>query len=128
MNTITTTADVPLCAKIARLVQERGWNQEDFARTAELNRLTIRSIFHGPSRKLHNATVSACARALGLSVNDLLTQPLQKLLPRMRVPMPVKESLRVLYEQATQPELLAWMQANGERAGRLTAQEIDELL
>ena len=128
MNQITTTADVPLCAKIARLVQERGWSQEDFARSAELNRLTIRSIFHGPARKLHNATVSACARALGLSVNDLLTQPLEKLLPRMRVPMPRKETLRVLYEQATQPELMAWMQTNGERAAQLTAAEIDELL
>jgi transcriptional regulator with XRE-family HTH domain len=128
MNESVTTADVPLCAKIARLVQERGWNQEDFARSAELNRLTIRSIFHGPSRKLHNATVSACARALGLSVNDLLTQPLEKLLPRMRVPMPMKESLRVLYEQATQPELVAWMQTNGDRAARLTPEEIDELL
>src|SRR5450432_691475 len=98
MNEITTTSDVPLCAKIARLVQERGLNQDEFARTAELNRLTIRSIFQGPPRKLHNATVRACARALGISVNDLLTQPLEKLLPRMRVPLPAKESLRALYE------------------------------
>ena len=128
MNEITTTSDVPLCAKIARLVQERGWNQDEFARSADLNRLTIRSIFQGPPRKLHNATVSACARALGVSVNDLLTQPLDKLLPRMRVRLPVKESLRVLYEQATQPELLAWMERNAERAAQLTPEEIDELL
>ena len=128
MNEITTTTDMPLCAKIARLVQERGWNQDEFARSANLNRLTIRSIFQGPPRKLHNATVSACARALGVSVNDLLTQPLEKLLPKMRVSLPVKESLRVLYEQATQPELLAWMEGNTERAARLTPEEIDELL
>src|SRR5438105_10803841 len=41
--------DVPefddLCPKIARLVEERGWNQEEFARFANLNRLTIRKIF-----------------------------------------------------------------------------------
>jgi transcriptional regulator with XRE-family HTH domain len=128
MNDVTTTSEMPLCAKIARLVQERGWNQEEFARTADLNRLTIRSIFQGPPRRLHNATVSACARALGVSVNDLLTQALEKLLPRMRLPLPVKDSLRVLYEQATQPELLAWLERNPDRAGRLTAEEIDELL
>ena len=119
---------MPLCAKIARLVQERGWNREEFARIADLNRLTIRSIFQDDTRRLHNATVQACARALGLSVHDLLTQPLEKLLPRMRLPVPTKESLRVLYEQATQPELLAWLEANPERAAHLSPDEIDELL
>ena len=128
MNDVPANSDVPLCAKIARLVKERGWNQEAFARSAELNRLTIRGIFVGPARKLHNATVRACARALGLSVNDLLTQPLERLLPRMHVPLPAKESLRVLYEQATQPELLAWLEGNPERAAELTGDEIDELL
>jgi transcriptional regulator with XRE-family HTH domain len=126
-DSIQTTA-LPLCAKIARLVQERGWNQDEFARIADLNRLTIRNIFHDQGRKLHNATVQACARALGVSVHDLLTQPLEKLLPRMRVPVPAKENLRLLYEQATQPELLAWLQNNPERAGRLSSEEIDELL
>jgi transcriptional regulator with XRE-family HTH domain len=123
-----TQSDVPLCAKIVRLVQERGWSQDQFARQADLNRLTVRSIFVGPSRKLHNATVRACARALGVSVHDLLTQPLEKLLPRMRVPLPAEENLRVLYEHATQPELLAWLADNPERAARLSAAEIDELL
>ena len=128
MKDIPTTSEMPLCPKIARLVQERGWNQEEFARSANLNRLTIRSIFQGPPRKLHNATVSACARALGLSVNDLQTQPLEKLLPRMRLPLPVEESVRILYEQATQPELLAWLERNPDRAAELTPLEIDELL
>ncbi|MBI3821417.1 MAG: helix-turn-helix transcriptional regulator [Planctomycetes bacterium] len=128
MTDFTTTTDVPLCAKIARLVQERGWNQEAFARTADLNRLTVRGIFQGPPRKLHNATVRACARALGVTVNDLLTQPLERLLPRMRVPMPASDNLRMLYEQATQPELLAWLENNRDRAAQLTPLEIDELL
>ena len=128
MNDVLTKTQLPLCAKIVRLVQERGWNQDEFARCADLNRLTIRSIFVGPTRKLHNATVSACARALGLSVHDLLTQPIEKLLPRMRIPLPPRENLRVLYEQATQPELLAWLETNGERAARLSTEEIDELL
>ena len=68
-----------LCAKIARLAEERGWNQEEFARNAGLNRLTIRSIVLGPERRLHNATVAACARALGLSVSDLRHLPLDRL-------------------------------------------------
>jgi len=121
-------ADVPLGAKIVRLVQERGWSQDEFARQADLNRLTVRSIFVGPPRKLHNATVRACARALGVSVHDLLTQRLEKLLPRMQMPLPTEENLRVLYEHATQPELLAWLADNPERAARLSAAEIDELL
>jgi transcriptional regulator with XRE-family HTH domain len=128
MNDTPTQTELPLGAKIARLVQERGWNQEEFARSAELNRLTVRSLFQGPPRKLHNATVRACARALGVSTQDLLTQPLAKLLPRMRVPVPPKESLRVLYEQATQPELLDWLRDHPERAAQLTPEEIDELL
>ena len=34
-----------LALKIKRLVQERGWNQEDFARIADLNRHTVR-VYH----------------------------------------------------------------------------------
>jgi transcriptional regulator with XRE-family HTH domain len=128
MNDSPITSDLPLCEKIVRLVKERGWNQEQFARNADLNRLTVRALFLDSTRKLHNATVRACARALGLSVNDLLTLPLEKLLPRMRVPVPAEENLRVLYEQATQPELLDWLQKNPERAGQLSHDEIDELL
>lgn len=128
MSDSLTISDVPLCAKIVRLVQERGWSQDAFARTADLNRLTVRSIFHGPPRKLHNATVRACARALGVSVHDLQTQPMERLLPRMHLPLPATDNVRVLYEQATQPELLAWVEANPERAAALTPLEVDELL
>src|SRR5262245_33155772 len=120
MNAIPVTTELPLCAKIARLAQERGWNQEQFARNADLNRLTIRNLFQDPTRKLHNGTVRACARALGLSVHDLLTQPLPSLLPRMHVPVAPTENLRTLYEHATQPEFLAWLRANPERAARLS--------
>jgi hypothetical protein len=120
--------EVPLCEKIVRLVRERGWNQEQFARYADLNRLTVRALFLDSSRKLHNGTVRACARALGVSANDLQTAPLEKLLPRMHVPVPAEESLRILYAQATQPELLDWLQQNAERAGQLTPDEMDELL
>ncbi len=120
--------DVSLCEKIASLVRERGWNIDEFARQADLNRLTIRGIILGPVRRLHHATVAACARALGVSVHDLQTQPLDRLLPRMRLALPDNESLRVLYERATQPELLAWLEANRSRAEKLTTDEIDELL
>ena len=119
-----------LAVKITRLVQERGWNQEEFARIARLNRHTVRQILHpGGRRRLRNATISARARALGLSVNDLRTQPLEKLLPRMVEGHPSNDAgLRRLYEQATQPELTAWMERNPERARELSAEEVDELL
>lgn len=117
-----------LCEKIARLVQERGWNQEEFARLAELNRLTVRSIFQASPRRLHNATVAACAQALGLSVHDLRGQSLEQLLRRVREQPTGKESQRRLVEEASQPELQAWIERNPERAAELREEEIDELL
>src|SRR5262249_56201520 len=70
--------------KIARLMEERGWNQEDFARIANLNRHTVREIVkNGGGRRLRNATVSQCAEALGLQVNELRDLPLERLLPPM---------------------------------------------
>jgi hypothetical protein len=127
----TPGADEDLAPKIARLVQERGWNQEEFARIARLNRHTARQILlPGPRRRLRNATVGACARALGLTVNELRTQPLERLLPRMAEGHPANgdSPLRRLSEEATQPELRAWTERNPDRAARLTGAEADELL
>ncbi len=126
-----TRASADLATKIARLVEERGWNQEEFARIANLNRQTIRQILlPSGDRRLRNATVAACARALNLSVNELRTVPLERLLPRMGGQHPANrdDRLRHLYEQATQPELLAWLERNPERANGLTPEVIDELL
>jgi transcriptional regulator with XRE-family HTH domain len=120
-----------LAAKIARLVEERGWNQEDFARIAQLNRQTVRQILQAvPTRKLRNATVSACARALGLTVSELRDLPLSRLLPRMHGhgPGPDEDLLRHLHEQATMPELLAWLERHPDRVRRLSAEDVDELL
>lgn len=120
-----------LTAKIARLVEERGWNQEDFARIAGLNRQTAHQIQKLGNRQLRNSTISACARALGLTVSELRNLPLERLLPRMhatKAPVDGDDRLRRLYEQATQPELLAWMERNPDRARHLREEEIDELL
>jgi transcriptional regulator with XRE-family HTH domain len=119
-----------LAFKIARLVDERGWNQEDFSRIANLNRQTVHQIMNGGQRKLRNATISACATALGLPVSDLKNWPLERLLPRMhdRAPAGSDETLKRLYEHATQPELRAWIDRNPDRARQLTADELDELL
>jgi transcriptional regulator with XRE-family HTH domain len=120
-----------LAPRIARLVEERGWNQTDFARITNLNLQTIRQILM-PSgdRRLRNATIGACARALGVTVSELRTLPLERLLDRMHHPRPIDgdPAQRRLYEEATQPELLVWLERNPERAQRLTAVEIDELL
>jgi transcriptional regulator with XRE-family HTH domain len=120
-----------VAAKIARLVEERGWNQEDFARQAGLNRQTVRQILQANGdRRLRNGTISRCARALGLSVNELRNLPLERLLIRTGTARPGDGDtlLRRLYEQATQPELQAWLERNVERARQLTAEEMDELL
>jgi transcriptional regulator with XRE-family HTH domain len=119
-----------LALKIARLVEERGWNQEDFSRISDLNRHTVRKILHAkPERRLRNATVSACAEALGLTVHELRTLPLERLLPRMHgKPAVDEEAIRLLHARATLPELITWIQKNPERTMDLTCEEIHELL
>lgn len=128
----TASADASeLAGKIARLVEERGWNQEDFARITQLNRQTVRQILmRNGQRRLRNATIGACAKALGLSVSELRDRPLEQLLVRMnRRSLPEGEDqLRRLYEQAAQPELQAWIEAHPERARQFSAEEIDELI
>ena len=123
--------DLALPAKIARLVQERGWNQEDFARIANLNRHTVRQILQSAGqRRMRNATVLACARALGLTVSELRTLPLDRLLPRMRgaPPQEDEDKLSRLYELGKQAELRAWLDRHADRARQLTTGEIEELL
>src|SRR5438093_11480864 len=84
MNETISGNAAELAGKIARLVEERGWNQEDFARSTQLNRQTVREILNqNGQRRLRNATISACARALGLSVSELRDRPLEQLLARM---------------------------------------------
>ncbi len=120
-----------LAGKIARLVEERGWNQEDFARIANLNRHTVREIVkNGAGRRLRNATVSQCASALGLHVNELRDLPLERLLPRMHGTRTSEDEggLKRLSERATSPELLGWVEQNKDRAAQLTPIEADELL
>ncbi len=134
MNSPTPASTADLAATIARLVEERGWNQEDFARSAGLNRQTVRQILlpatRSKGRRLRNATVCACAKSLGLTVSELRTLPLERLLHRMNNEHPAGDdaNLRRLYDQATQPELLAWMERNPERAQQLADDDIDELL
>ncbi|HKB00816.1 MAG TPA: helix-turn-helix transcriptional regulator [Gemmataceae bacterium] len=120
-----------LAGKIARLVEERGWNQEDFARIANLNRHTVREIIkNGAGRRLRNATVSQCAKAFGLHVNELRDLPLERLLPRMHGrKLPEGEGgLKKLNERATMPELLGWLERNPQRAAQITPDEAEELL
>jgi transcriptional regulator with XRE-family HTH domain len=120
-----------LADKIKRLVEERGWNQEEFARMTRLNRHTVRQILiPGQRRGLRNATISACAKALGLSVHELREQPVAKLLPRMSEGSSggPEDVVRRKYDQATLPELRSWIERNPDRARQLTAEDFDELL
>jgi transcriptional regulator with XRE-family HTH domain len=126
----TAGSGVELANKIARLVEERGWNQEDFARISKLNRHTVRQILlDGPKRRLRNATVSQCADALGLTVSELRNLPLERLLPRMHGQPPAdEEALKLLYERATLPDLVSWLERNRDRAIELRPDEVQELL
>jgi transcriptional regulator with XRE-family HTH domain len=130
MNGASPGPGAELANKIARLVEEKGWNQEDFARTTRLNRHTVHQILHGgPKRRLRNNTVSQCAKALELTVSELRTLPLDRLLPRMHGKPPAdEESEKHLYERATLPELVAWLERNRERARELRPDEVLELL
>src|SRR6266849_6807215 len=119
MNGQTVESSGELTTRIARLVEERGWNQEDFARHAGLNRQTVRQILlRNGDRRLRNGTISRCAKALGLSVNELRSLPLERLLSRVTAITAgdCDALLRRLYNAATQPELLAWLERNPERA------------
>ena len=124
------TAGADLANKIARLVEERGWNQEDFARISQLNRHTVRQILNsGPKRRLRNATVSQCAEALGLTVSELRNLSLERLLPRMHGKPPAdEEALKLLYERAALPDLVSWLERNKDRAAQLQPDEVQELL
>lgn len=117
-----------LAFKIARLIQERGWGQDEFAKLAKLNRHTVRQILQPATNghRLRNSTVLACANVLDLTVHDLRTLPLEKLLAR--VGPRDQDSLRRLFSQATQPELRAWLDRNADRARSLSADEVDEIL
>ena len=130
MITEAQSAGGDLARKIAKLVEEKGWNQEDFARISNLNRHTVRQILHGGSkRRLRNATVSQCAEALGLTVNELRSLPIDRLLMRMHGKVPADdEALKLLYDRATLPELVSWLQRNPDRAAELRPDEIEELL
>jgi transcriptional regulator with XRE-family HTH domain len=130
MSTPGSAEEKMLAEKITRLVEEKGWNQEDFARISNLNRHTVRKILNGgPQRKLRNATVSQCAEAFGLTVNDLRTLPLDRLLMRVHGKNPVdEEAHKKLMEGAHLPELVSWLERNASRAAELHSDEIEELL
>lgn len=119
-----------LANKIARLVEEKGWNQEVFARIARLNRHTVHQILHGgPKRQLRNLTVEKCAKGLNLTVSELRNLPLERLLPRMHGKPPADdEALKLLNERAALPELVAWLGRNSDRAAELRPDEVQELL
>ncbi|MFQ3651188.1 MAG: hypothetical protein SNJ75_12710, partial [Gemmataceae bacterium] len=119
-----------LALKIRRLVEERGWNQEEFARIARINRHTARQILlPGPQRKLRNATVLACARAFGLNVSELRDQPLERLLARLASgASPSGDLSRLRYQEATHPELRSWIERNPDRTRQLDESDFRELL
>jgi len=130
MTTAAPSAGGELAHKITKLVEEKGWNQEDFARISNLNRHTVRQILNGgPKHRLRNATISQCAEALGLTVNELRTLPIERLLLRVHGKPPADdESLKMLFDRAALPDLVNWLGRNQDRAAAFRPDEIHELL
>lgn len=130
MSTDGPAAGGELAHKIAKLVEEKGWNQEDFARISQLNRHTVRLIMNGgPKRRLRNATVSQCSEAFGLTVNELRTLSIDRLLARVHgKPASDEEALKLLRDRAVLPELVSWVGRNEDRASGLQPDEVRELL
>lgn len=131
MNDTNSTNSDEITQKIARLVEEKGWNQEEFSRRTGLNRQTVRQILQ-PSgdRRLRNNTIASCAHALELSVHDLRTLTLDRLLLRItrNEPLADNDHVQRLFERATEPALRSWLERNPERSSRLTPDEMEELL
>lgn len=116
--------------KIARLITQKGWNQEEFARVARINRHTVRKILKGPAFKLRNSTVESCARAFGLTPDHLIQNPIDLLLSRMDTTLaPMQQQRhRQLLEGATRNELKHWLEKHPERSHLLDASAIEEIL
>jgi transcriptional regulator with XRE-family HTH domain len=132
MSELVSPETVDLTARIAALVKEKGWTYKEFADHATINRHTARQIVQAQGdRKLQNSTLKRCAEALGFSVHELSNLPLERLLARVRgqEPLPPPDDhLRRLYESATHPDLLGWLERNPDRARRFTPAEIDDVL
>lgn len=116
-----------LRSRIAALVRERGWCQNEFAQKAGLSLQTAREILEGSSpRRLRNRTIFGCAQALGLSVADLRSEV--KPGPgdfHLSINSPSKAIWR--YDLATQPEVKNWLQDARCEAAKYTFEEIEEL-
>ena len=119
-----------LASKIARLVEEKGWNQEDFARIANLNRHTASKIMNrGDAHRLRNATIGQCALAFGLQVNELRQLPLEALLQRLSgSPEPTPPDAAKPVPNVTHPDLQQWLDRYPDRVAQLTPEEMSELL
>jgi transcriptional regulator with XRE-family HTH domain len=117
-----------LSEKIRRLVEERGWNQEELARIAGINRHTARSILGaGPRRKMRSSTLCAIATALNVTVSELRGLPLEALLPRMAEGAAGgMKALRRRQALAKSPDLQAWLERNPRRASELSLEEVTE--
>src|SRR5438874_9341942 len=106
MSELVSPETVNATARVAALVKELGWTYDEFAEAAHINRHTARQIVQAQGdRKLQNSTLKRCAEALGFSVHELTTLPLERLLARVRgqEALPLDDHLRRLYDSATHP-------------------------
>ncbi len=62
--------------KVKEIALAKGFNQSTLARAANVDFKTVKRIFQNPSRDVPISTLTAIAKALGVTVNDLIDDAL----------------------------------------------------
>jgi DNA-binding Xre family transcriptional regulator len=60
--------------KVKEVAEEKGFNQSSLARAANLGFSTVQRLFRDPYREVSTATLERIAKALGVSIHDLIEE------------------------------------------------------
>ena len=130
MNAVSAGPGGDLANKIARLVEERGWNQEDFARISQAEPA------HGPANPSRRAEAAAPERHRQPVRRGTRPHRQRTAQPAARTALAAdarqaarrRGGAELLYERAALPDLVSWLERNRDRAAELRPDEIQELL
>ncbi|WP_420718449.1 helix-turn-helix domain-containing protein [Streptomyces sp. H51] len=119
-------------SRIARIRKQRGLTQQGLAIRAHVSKSLLSKVECG-QKPASPALVAACARALGVSVSELLGQPYAEELRRDRMDaliQPIREALEnwdipLDWQTAPRPAALIWTNVRRAREQRRQAQYTD---